>query len=82
LWPAVKALLDEGLELHALRDATRGGLAALLNEWANSSEVCIEIEEENIPVSESLMGTPIFSARDNQDSSNCRSGLSVPGNLV
>ncbi|MDG6774150.1 hydrogenase expression/formation protein HypE [Thiomicrorhabdus sp. ZW0627] len=56
LWPAVKALLDAGLELHALRDATRGGLAALLNEWANSSEVCIEIEEEKIPVSESVRG--------------------------
>lgn len=56
LWPAVKALLDAGLELHALRDATRGGLAALLNEWANSSEVCIKIEEENIPVSESVRG--------------------------
>lgn len=56
LWPAVKALLDAGLEIHALRDATRGGLSALLNEWANSSEICIEIEEDKIPVSDSVRG--------------------------
>ena len=32
LWPQVEALLKAGITPHALRDATRGGLAAVLNE--------------------------------------------------
>ncbi len=35
---------------HALRDPTRGGLATTLNELAEQSQVCIEIEENKIPV--------------------------------
>ncbi|MEA3523071.1 MAG: hydrogenase expression/formation protein HypE [Campylobacterota bacterium] len=56
LWPAVKALLDSGLHVKALRDATRGGLAAVLNEWALSSNVCIEIDEEKLPVCDEVQG--------------------------
>ena len=50
LYPTVKALIDEGVKLVALRDATRGGVAAVLNEWAKSSDVCIEVEESSVPV--------------------------------
>jgi hydrogenase expression/formation protein HypE len=39
-----------------MRDATRGGIAALLNEWANMSGVCIEIEEGALPVSLEVQG--------------------------
>jgi hydrogenase expression/formation protein HypE len=56
LYPQVKALIDGGLELIALRDATRGGVSAVLNEWAKASGVCIEVEEEKIPVQESVRG--------------------------
>lgn len=56
LWPAVKALLKSGLQIHALRDATRGGLAAVLNEWASSSQVCLEIEEAAIPICQPVQG--------------------------
>jgi hydrogenase expression/formation protein HypE len=42
--------------LHCLRDPTRGGLATTLNEIALSSEVCIEIHEERIPVREEVKG--------------------------
>ena len=56
LYPQVKALVDSGIELIALRDATRGGVSAVLNEWAKASGVCIEIEEERIPVQESVRG--------------------------
>ncbi len=56
LYPEVKALIDSGIEIIALRDATRGGVSAVLNEWANASSVCIEIEEERIPVQESVQG--------------------------
>jgi hydrogenase expression/formation protein HypE len=42
--------------LHCLRDPTRGGLATTLNEIALSSEVCIEIYEDLIPVREEVKG--------------------------
>ncbi len=56
LWPAVEALLEANLHVKAMRDATRGGLAAVLNEWAVSSHVCIEIEEEKLPVCDEVQG--------------------------
>jgi hydrogenase expression/formation protein HypE len=42
--------------LHCLRDPTRGGVATTLNEIALSSEVCIEIREDLIPVREEVKG--------------------------
>jgi len=56
LFPIVKALIDSGIKITALRDATRGGVAAVLNEWAKQSEVCIEVEEDSIPVSDEVKG--------------------------
>jgi hydrogenase expression/formation protein HypE len=56
LYPQVKALMDAGLKITAMRDATRGGVAAVLNEWARQSNVCIEVEEEKIPVSDEVKG--------------------------
>jgi len=56
LWPVVEALLDANITIKAMRDATRGGVAAVLNEWAKQSEVCIEIEEESVPVSQEVQG--------------------------
>ncbi|WP_416768642.1 hydrogenase expression/formation protein HypE [Sulfurimonas sp. ST-25] len=56
LWPAVEALLAENISVSALRDATRGGLAAVLNEWAENSDVCLEIEEAAIKVSDEVQG--------------------------
>jgi hydrogenase expression/formation protein HypE len=42
--------------IHCLRDPTRGGVATTLNEIALSSEVCIEIREDLIPVREEAKG--------------------------
>ncbi len=42
--------------IHCLRDPTRGGVATTLNEIAMSSEVCIEILEDLIPVREEVKG--------------------------
>lgn len=56
LYPQIKALMDADIHIIALRDATRGGVAAVLNEWAKSSGVCIEVEEEKIPVQEEVKG--------------------------
>jgi len=56
LFVQVKALLDAGIQITAMRDATRGGVSAVLNEWAKQSNICIEIEEEKIPVSDEVKG--------------------------
>jgi hydrogenase expression/formation protein HypE len=52
LWPAVDALLDAaGPDLHCLRDATRGGVASVLNELARASGVSMVVREAQVPVS-------------------------------
>jgi hydrogenase expression/formation protein HypE len=56
LWPAVEALLRAGIEVHCLRDLTRGGLASALNEIADSAGVRIEVDEAAVPVREDVRG--------------------------
>ena len=56
LYPIVEELIQNNIKIKALRDATRGGLAAVLNEWAKQSNVTIDIQEESIPVSEIVNG--------------------------
>jgi len=56
LWPAIEALLNAGIEVHCLRDLTRGGLATTLNEIAGDRNVCIKLEEALIPVDEVVQG--------------------------
>ncbi|HEX8992961.1 MAG TPA: hydrogenase expression/formation protein HypE, partial [Anaerolineales bacterium] len=46
----VAAMLANTKDIHCLRDATRGGLAAVLNELAQASNVGIEFEEPKVPV--------------------------------
>ncbi|WP_141208847.1 hydrogenase expression/formation protein HypE [Streptomyces griseorubiginosus] len=46
----VGALAPLGAAVHVLRDPTRGGLAAALNEIARDSSVAVEIEEGAVPV--------------------------------
>jgi hydrogenase expression/formation protein HypE len=48
------ALLAAAPDVHVLRDPTRGGLAAVLNEIAAQSGVCIEIDEAAVPVNEGV----------------------------
>jgi hydrogenase expression/formation protein HypE len=43
-------LLEAGCEVHAMRDPTRGGVAAALNEIARQSQVAMEINEARVPV--------------------------------
>jgi hydrogenase expression/formation protein HypE len=50
LWPMLAPLLDFGHLVHAMKDPTRGGLAATLNEMARKSRTCIEIAERDIPI--------------------------------
>lgn len=46
----VDAMLGTGADVHVLRDPTRGGLAASLNEIARSSGVGVELRERDLPI--------------------------------
>ena len=52
----VAALLDAAPGARFIRDATRGGLASLLNEAAAASRVAIEIDEARTPLREEVKG--------------------------
>lgn len=56
LYPLVEALLAANIDVHCLRDATRGGLATALNELALDAGVGIDVEEQAIPISEGVAG--------------------------
>lgn len=56
LWAPVEALLRAGLEVHALRDLTRGGLASALVEVSETAGRRVELMEVDIPVGEEVMG--------------------------
>ncbi|MEU2734856.1 hydrogenase expression/formation protein HypE [Streptomyces sp. NPDC007095] len=50
----VRALAPLGDTVHVLRDPSRGGLAAALNEIARDSSAAVEIEENAVPVPEAV----------------------------
>ena len=52
----VSHMLDACSDIHCLRDATRGGLATVLNEFASASNVSIQINEPHVPIRESVRG--------------------------
>lgn len=57
LWPEVDALLDAaGPHLRCMRDATRGGVASVLNEIARTSGVSMRIREADVPVAPAVAG--------------------------
>ncbi len=47
-------LLEKTTGIRAMRDATRGGLAAVLNEIAVDSAVCVRVNEKSIPITEAV----------------------------
>jgi hydrogenase expression/formation protein HypE len=57
LWPVVDALLEAvGPELRCMRDATRGGVASVLNELARASAVAMIVRERDVPVRPEVAG--------------------------
>ncbi|MGA2801471.1 MAG: hydrogenase expression/formation protein HypE [Verrucomicrobiota bacterium] len=50
----VLQLLKVGIEIHCLRDLTRGGLASALNEIAEAAHLQIDVEEKAVPVREDV----------------------------
>ncbi|MDD1780702.1 hydrogenase expression/formation protein HypE [Enterovibrio sp. ZSDZ35] len=55
LYSEVNALLKSSA-VHCLRDATRGGIATVLNEFADSSDVRIVLDQSAIPVRDEVRG--------------------------
>ncbi len=67
----VADMLANTKDIHCLRDATRGGLAAVLNELAQASNVGIEFDEKKVPVRPEVMAAcemlgldPLFIANE------------------
>jgi len=52
----VRTMLDASRHIHVLRDPTRGGIASALNEIAETAGVGMLIEEDKIPVDDSVSG--------------------------
>lgn len=51
VWPQVDALLDScGADVRWMRDATRGGVATVLNELALGAEISVMVDERAVPV--------------------------------
>ncbi len=56
LGSVVETLLEAGIDVHCLRDLTRGGLATALVEIAEAARVHSTIDESAIPVTEEVQG--------------------------
>jgi hydrogenase expression/formation protein HypE len=57
LWPVADALLEEaGPSLRCMRDATRGGVASVLNELARTSSVAMLVREAAVPIDPEVAG--------------------------
>ncbi len=52
----ITAILEACPDTHCMRDATRGGIATVLNEFAQSSNVCIRLKETAIPMRDEVRG--------------------------
>jgi hydrogenase expression/formation protein HypE len=53
---AVELLRQADVPVRALRDATRGGVAAVLHEWAEQSRLTLAVHEASVPVSPDVRG--------------------------
>ena len=47
-------LIKAGIDIHCMRDLTRGGLASALNEIAQDASRTIQIDEASVPVKEQV----------------------------
>ena len=56
LWSIVKAILDTEVEIHAMRDPTRGGVAAAVCDIARASNVGIRLREDALPIGREVRG--------------------------
>jgi hydrogenase expression/formation protein HypE len=56
LWPAVERLWRAGMPVRAMRDATRGGVAAVLHEWAAASQTTLRVQAREVPTTAEVRG--------------------------
>lgn len=56
VFPLVQALFDAGIDVHFMRDPTRGGVSAALHEISETANVSILIEESALPLNETVRG--------------------------
>jgi hydrogenase expression/formation protein HypE len=56
LWGLVDAMLTATPAIHAMRDATRGGVGTILNEVADAAGVAITVDETKLPVGPEVRG--------------------------
>jgi len=52
----IAVMLDVCPDIHCMRDATRGGVATVLNEFARASACAIRIDESALPIREEVRG--------------------------
>ena len=52
----VEAIIAAGIDIHVLRDPTRGGVTSALSEIAQTAKVGMLLEESSIPISEEVKG--------------------------
>jgi hydrogenase expression/formation protein HypE len=52
----IDAMLDACPDIHCMRDATRGGIATVLNEFAEASRCSIQIDEGSLPIRDAVRG--------------------------
>ena len=82
----VAALLAAAPGTRCLRDATRGGVATVLNEFADASQVSILIDEERTPLRPEVRGfceiiglDPLYLANEGKLVAWCRRGRGAGG---
>jgi hydrogenase expression/formation protein HypE len=56
LWEPVESLINAQIDIHCMRDLTRGGLTSALNELAQARRLSMRIEERRVPVSDTVRG--------------------------
>lgn len=64
LYSSVRALFDEGIDVHCMRDLTRGGLATALVELSAARGLAMEIDESAVPVDAVVRGACEFLGLD------------------
>lgn len=52
----IEGMLNVCPDIHCMRDATRGGVATVLNEFASASGTCMRIDETAIPIRTEVRG--------------------------
>ncbi|PCJ84712.1 MAG: hydrogenase expression/formation protein HypE [Thiotrichaceae bacterium] len=52
----IQSMLEVCPDIHCMRDATRGGIATVLNEFAQGSNTCIRLDENALPVRNEVRG--------------------------